>query len=182
MGRHSSDEQWPFYQSMVAWFLPWAVVGGILIFGAWIAVDALGQDELAGVAPSPSPSPSPTPRPARTRVASPTPTAAPGVTPSESPSTDGLITEGISVQVLNSTGDEAVVERVTAELSSLGYSIATVQEASRQYDETTVFWSSPDFEAAATALAEHFDWVAAPKPESLSAVVSIHVVVGVDEL
>ncbi len=67
-------------------------------------------------------------------------------------------------------------------LASLGYQVVAVQGASKQYPITTVFWSTPESQAAAEALATRFEWVAQEKPANLSDSVSFHVVIGNDEL
>ncbi len=92
-----------------------------------------------------------------------------------------LITEGISIQVLNGTADQAAAQALSEELGALGYAVVAVEESSRMYSETTVFWSMESSRAAAEALAERFGWVAEPKPANLSADVSLHVVAGADE-
>jgi LytR cell envelope-related transcriptional attenuator len=93
-----------------------------------------------------------------------------------------LLTDGFPVQVLNAstsaTADNAMAER----LANLGYTVASVVSASQPYQTTTVFWSFPGAEKAATRLAQRFGWEAAPKPVNLSPEVAIHVVVGNDEI
>lgn len=92
-----------------------------------------------------------------------------------------LITEGISVQVLNGTLQPDAGEGMSTRLTELGFTVVAVEESSRAYSETTVFWSVPEAEQAARALADRFGWIAEPKPENLSPDVSLHVVVGADE-
>ena len=192
MGRHSSSGQAPFYRSLVGWFLPWVLIAAVAGAAVWVAVDALGQDEInASLPPAndndndngvdvPSPpaetqketaEPEDTPKPKESKTAKPEdPTAEPE-----------LITDGVSVQVLNATSVPDADDRMADRLASLGYSVVAIDSASTHYPATTVFWSTDSDEAAATALAEHFGWIAEPKPKNLSATVDIHVVVGADE-
>jgi hypothetical protein len=113
----------------------------------------------------------------------PTPTDEPVSRPTSDPKEEPvkLITKGVTVQVLNGTMKSNAARAVADRLSSLGYSIVTVEESSRVYSETTVFWSTDASREAASALAEHFGWVAEPKPANLADTVSLHVVVGADE-
>jgi hypothetical protein len=92
-----------------------------------------------------------------------------------------LITEGISVQILNASGTAGAEEAMSDRLERLGFDVAAVAPASTEYPETTVFWSFEESKPAARALANRFGWVAEPKPDNLSATVDIHVVVGEDE-
>jgi hypothetical protein len=181
MGRRSSPNQWPFYRSVLSWFVPWALVAVIVGIGVWIAVDALSggasngkpSAALAG-GRSPSPSARQTPK------ASPSPTN-PAKSPNKKPKPP-LITHGITVQVLDATSDPAAGQRVATRLAHLGFQIAVVGGASSSYDRTTVYWAYPSSKPAAKALAARFGWLAAPKPANLSPQVAIHVVVGADAL
>ena len=179
MGGHSSSDRWPFYRSIVTWFLPWVLIAAVVATGVWFAVDAVSDEsfeEPPAAASSESAEPSPTITPTR---ASPTPTATLTPTPSGSPAE--LITEGVSVQVLNGSMIAGSEQEIVDELTGLGFHIAAVQDASQRYEVTTVFWSAPEWEEAAVALAAHFGWEVAEKPPNLSDEVSVHVVVGVDE-
>ncbi|MDP9226107.1 MAG: LytR C-terminal domain-containing protein [Actinomycetota bacterium] len=196
MGRHSSPNQWPFYRSVFSWFVPWALVAAIVGIGLWIAVDA-----LSGGAPNSKPSaalaagrhtPSPsrtagkvkrshTPRPMKTHSPAPITTHTPSPRPKKQPKAP-LITNGITVQVLNGTSDPTAAQRMADRLATLGFQIIAVGGSSRAYPRTTVFWAYPSAEPAAKALAAHFGWVVAPKPDNLSAQVAVHVVVGADGL
>lgn len=185
MGRHSSPEQWPFYRSVAGWFLPWALVATVVGVALWVAVASLGGDD--GTSPVLSrDETSPTPR---------TQTVAPVAPPTEAPPPkkdkppkpeeteapeDELITEGVTVQVLNASGTPGAEEPVAAELTELGFEIVTVVDASKIYEQTTVFWSTDESRPAAEALAARFGWIAEPKPANLSVDVSVHVVVGQD--
>jgi hypothetical protein len=91
-----------------------------------------------------------------------------------------LITEGVSVQVLNGTNDPAAGEAMAERLTRLGYQVVTVESTSKPYKETTVYWSFPDAERAGRALGTRFRWASDLKPGNLADTVSLHVVVGRD--
>ncbi|MGH2757306.1 MAG: LytR C-terminal domain-containing protein [Actinomycetota bacterium] len=186
MGRHSSPEQGPFLRSIMGWTLPWVMIAAVVLVAVWVAVDAVGGNDLDA---------SPTARETATEPARETPTPeetevepTPEETPTPEPTrkqNDGretaLITEGITVQVLNGTGDPGADDRMAARLGELGFEVVAVEGSSRQYPETTVFWSFPEAREAAEALAQRFDWASGPKPTNLSSTVDLHVVVGRDE-
>jgi hypothetical protein len=186
MGRHTSPEQWPFYRSAAAWFLPWVLIAGVVGVAVWVAVSTVGGGDGASPAltkarsSSPKAHPvSPTPEAPQTK---PPKTKPPKPEPSKTESAPpGLITKGISVQVLNASGNPDADRAMSDRLEGLGFEIAAVVEASKPYDQTTVFWSSEDSRAAAEALAARFGWIVEPKPHNLSPDVSVHVVVGADE-
>ena len=187
MGRHSAGQQGPFYRSLLGWFLPWLLIAAFVGVAVWFLVDSLGGDD----APSPvadetaSPTPTPTPEASETLVlASPTPTdeESPAPEPTREPAKRPLITQGINVQILNSTSDTGADDAIADRLTDLGFRIENLERASRLYERTTVFWSYPEAREAAERLAARFDWVAEAKPENLSETVALHVVVGSDEL
>ncbi|MFP5297397.1 MAG: LytR C-terminal domain-containing protein [Actinomycetota bacterium] len=185
MGRHSSNSGLAFYRSVVAWFLPWIIVAFVVAVGIWLAVDALGNDdietpEVAGATREPSRTPdrepaSPSPSP------SPQPSKSPKPEPSTSPAEEvALITENMTVQVLNGNGDPSADDRMASQLSELGFEVVAVQGSSEEYPSTTVFWSYTESQEAAERLAQRFGWQVAPKPSNLSTTVALHVVVGLD--
>src|SRR5205085_402336 len=72
----------------------------------------------------------------------------------------GLITTGISVQVLNATGYVPGIATTWANrLAKLGFQIVAVDTAYGIFDHTTVFWSSTGSKTAAIALANHYGWL-----------------------
>lgn len=185
MGRHSSTEQWHFYRSVAAWVLPWALLAAVIGTAVWVAIDAVGSDDIqtpvvADATPSPMapaeaiPTESPTPEQTKTRKPKPEPTKSP------KQQKVALITEGMNVQVLNGTNVADADDRMADRLTGMGFRVDAVNPA-RARPLTTVFWSSPDAEEAARRLADRFGWVAEPKPANLSATVALHVVVGADE-
>ena len=170
----------------------WAVIAVVAGVAVWFIVGALGATDLQRplaaerdkgdkgakeAAPAPTVSgirvvatpeiPQPTPTPSQTESA---------------PKDVDLITEGITVQVLNGTADPAAARTMADGLSGLGFTVVAVEESSQPYPQTTVFWSTDASQEAAVALAERNGWVAQPKPANLADTVSLHVVVGADEV
>ncbi|CAN5676972.1 hypothetical protein BH24ACT26_BH24ACT26_22630 [soil metagenome] len=92
-----------------------------------------------------------------------------------------LITQGVTVQVLNGTRTARADDRMVDRMVDLGFAVLAVNQAATRYDETTVFWSRASGREAAQTLAKRFGWRAARKPGNLSASVTTHVVVGRDE-
>lgn len=195
MGRHSSGRSGPFIRSLIGWLLPWALIATVVAVGAWIVVDYRGRDASPAVATSgdtPVEQVPSEPDPEPDAEASPTDPVATPTAEDEPPRAergkDGrrrdrsvrLITEGVSVQVLNGTADEAAGEAMAERLAGLGYQVVTVESTSAPYKETTVFWSFPDATKAAEALAARFGWLSDRKPGNLADTVSLHVVVGRD--
>lgn len=188
MGKHSSPEQGPFYRSFVAWLFPWILIGLFVLAAVWVAVDVVGKDDTrltpatkdgqASTDESPEPTDT-TPEP----IASDTPEPEPEESETAEAGTEKpLITDNITVQVLNGTGATEADDRMADRLSSLGYEVVAVQGSSKQYAQTTVFWSFPGAQEAAERLAAKFGWVADAKPSNLSSTVDLHVVVGADEV
>ncbi|MGH2755779.1 MAG: LytR C-terminal domain-containing protein [Actinomycetota bacterium] len=189
MGRHSSHSQFRFYRSVVGWALPWLLVASVVATGVWFGVDAIGGDgvqrrpriEAAADTPTPDTSPRseksarPSPTPSRPDRDAPEPDEDEG-----SPFSGKLITEGITVQVLNGSTSPEAAASMSDQLSGLGFEIVAVNESSKGYPLTTVFWSSEASRGAAEALAGRYGWAAEPKPDNLTDEVSLHVVVGDD--
>jgi hypothetical protein len=171
----------------LGWFVPWVLVAVVAGVAVWIAVGALGRGELDAASPAAS-SPSDTPSSTSTPETTPNGTPSPERTPkqgqedgSERKPEPELITEGVSIQVLNATRTSGAATAVAERLADLGFEIAVVGEAASTYERTTVFWSSEDSRQAARALAQRLDWRVAPAPANLSRSVPVHVVVGLDE-
>lgn len=182
MGRHSSPAQWPFYRSLAGWLLPWVMIAAIVGIAVWVGVASMGGNDVASPALSRTKSPTPKTAPVSEPPPAPRHTHTPAPKPSDTPSVlPKLITNGVSVQVLNGTSVKGADDAMAQRLEGLGFRIVAVVQASKPYDETTVFWSSDASKPAAQALADHFGWVAEPKPANLSPDVSVHVVVGRDE-
>lgn len=192
-GRHSSPDQIHFYKSAVAWFLPWVLIAVVVGTAVWIAVEAVsgategGSPAAAATAtPEASDDPKPTaepetPAPEESAEATAEPTPEPTRRPTPEPK-EPLITEGVTVQVLNATDAAEADDAMADKLSKLGFTVVAVESASSRYDETTVFWSTESTKEAAERLADRFGWIAEVKPENLSTTVGLHVVVGADEV
>jgi hypothetical protein len=191
VGRRSAKEQGPFYFSVLGWLLPWALIAAIVGVAVWVAVAKLGEDDVdvPRAQPARDASPSPTPTETETPEPAPTPTKMPEPKRKERPKEKeetgegDLITEGVTVQVLNATGGvPGEAEDMAGRLTGLGYEISAIGTAVLEKNRTVVYWSDPQWKDAAQALAERFDWRSAPKPDDLSSTVSIHVMVGSDEV
>lgn len=187
MGRHSSADQGHFYRSFAGWVMLWAVIAAVAGVAVWFIVGALGANEmqrpLAAERNKGDKEAVPAPTVSGIRIAAPPETPQPAPTPSDTeaaPEDVELITEGISVQVLNGTADPAAARTMADELSGLGFTIIAVEDSSQLYPQTTVFWSTDASQDAAEALAERNGWVAEVKPANLADTVSLHVVVGAD--
>lgn len=187
MGRHSSPRQWRYYTSLLRYFLPWILVAVVGIGAVWAGVGSLGDDELQtspevteSEAPKKTAKPDPTPTPVNSDTAAPE-KEGPDDQPEEEVEEVPLITDGITVQVLNGTSVTGADETMADRLASLGFAVISVASASVNYSQTTVLWSYAESEEAATRLAERFGWQVKPKPENLSTQVAIHIVVGADE-
>jgi hypothetical protein len=186
MGRHSNPEQGPFYRSVLGWVLPWILIAAVIGGAVWFAVGVVGGDEVrpaSGERRTSSPDEEPEPEPTDTEiaVASPEPTEEPEPEPTDDEERRPLITEGITIQVLNGTSDAAADDAMADRLGGLGFEIVAVEPSSVSYPRTTVFWSYPEAQEAAERLAERFGWVAEAKPGNLSDTVALHVVVGRDQ-
>lgn len=190
MGKHSSPEQGPFYRSFVAWLFPWILIGMFVLAAVWVAIDVVGKDDTKITPAAKSTSEPPrdeSTEPAETETPEPVASETTEPKPEESePADDGaekpLITEDITVQVLNGTGSTEADDRMADRLSSLGYEVVAVQGSSKQYAQTTVYWSFPAAQEAASRLAAKFGWLVDEKPSNLSSTVDMHVVVGADEI
>lgn len=190
MGRHSSPDQGHFYRSFFGWLGLWVMIAVVTAIGVWFIVSTIGGTEVNdSIAASETkekeePAEDPAPTVSGARITNKTPTAS-SATPApprkEKSKKPKLLTDGVSVQVLNGTSDPGAPQTLADRLSGLGYSVVAVEESSRPYRRTTVFWSTPASQDAAEALAARFDWIAEPKPANLAATVSLHVVVGDDE-
>ena len=190
MGRRSSADLIPFYRSVIGWFLPWALIAGVVAVALVLALDAVGGPGEAspkagdGVAESPSSTlPSldkepPTPPPDSTPSTEPTESG----DPSDKKPPPSNLGAGISVQILSGQGAESVAQRLERRLQALGYVIVVTSPTSGNHPRTTVHWSTPADKEDAQALADAFGWLAEQRPENLSPTVNIHVVIGADGL
>lgn len=160
--------------------LPWLLIVVVVGVGVWMVVDYLdrSKDEPQALVEE-------TPSPEESTSVSITPTPE-ETTPSPKeekprPRNKKLITEGITIQVLNGTKDPEAGEAMAQRLRDIGFQVVAVEFSSTNYKRTTVFWSFPAAKQAATRLAARFEWDLDEKPGNLAATVSMHVVVGKDE-
>ena len=176
---------------MLGWFLPWLLIAAVVAAAVWVLVMTLGGEETVDPSPvagetTPAETPTPTDTETDLVLESPSPTPKETKTPrpkkTRPPRDKPLITEGINIQVLNSTADTAVDDQVADRLTGLGFRIEALDDASRSYERTIVYWSYPEATEAAERLADRFGWEVGPKPDNLSSTVALHVVVGADEL
>ena len=185
-GRHSAGNQLAFYRSAVLWFLPWFLASVVALAALWIAIDALGNEgpqtsEPPGKAAAAMEDPDPTSTPSATPE---TPT---DTTPSPTPEDEKeekdreLITDGITVQVLDGSSGGTAADDLVDKLEKWGFEIYVVNPYIER-KKSLVLWSSEETKDAAQALADHLGWPAEPKPQDLSGEVSIHVLVGRDAL
>jgi hypothetical protein len=126
-----------------------------------------------------------------TPIAEPEPLLSPTQTPSdieEQEDTGGqdepldqvLITDSITVQLLDGSGDEGAAERMSRRLRGLGLDVAFTDVAA-ETGQSTVFWSSEESKKAAKTLARYLKWPARAKPISIVAPADIHVLVGTEQ-
>lgn len=191
MGRHSSGARGPYMRSVLGWAFPWILIAGVVIAAVWFTVNAVGGRQIALENGNPSGTSSPnsepepttteTPGPKRSRSnSSPSPTPTPRRTPKGDP--DDLITEGVSVQVVNGTGGiEGAAAAMADRLASLGYRVEAMVTG-LTVDQTAVYWSTDTDREAAVALANRFGWASGPASPNLTRTVDIHVIVAADEV
>lgn len=173
------------------------VVGAALLF---VAIDTVGGseavDEPAPTAGGPTATPSSTAsatgggeatdqatEDGTGEVVTPSATASPtAATTTEEPVADDIAPEEISVQVLDGIRDGSDTARSIADaLESDGHELIAFGNSSRNYDQTTVFYSEGQQDAARQVAAAN-DWeLVRPASEvGLSTSVDVHVVVGAD--
>jgi cytoskeletal protein RodZ len=196
VGKHSSDSQIPFIRSVVGWFLPWFLVAIVVAVGIWVAVDALGGDDLKTPKPVAAESSEPPLASSTPEKSDPSASSKPAETaepkdpkdkpgndkpkPEKSKEPEELITAEVTIQVLNGTSNPAADDQMADQLATLGFEVVAVAGSSKAYSATTVFYSFPEAQEAAERLAARHGWAVAAKPSNLSATVDIHVVVGDD--
>ena len=184
MGRHSSGGRIPYVMSLAGWVLPWVLVAATVGIAVWFVVSAIGGDDIKvdnasrdaqdgrGAAASPEEPETtptqPTPTPEKNRAGKNEPGGAEG---------SELLTEGVTVQVLNGTGGiEGAAEAMADRLARLGYGIFAIQTGLTT-DQTVVYWTGAEDRAAGEALARRYGWLTGPAPPDLSDEVDLHVVV-----
>jgi hypothetical protein len=186
VGRHSSGTRGPYMRSVLGWALPWILIAAIAIAAVWFIVNAVGGRQIALEDGNPSRTSSPPGRtqPSPTETPSPEPSRSrPSPSPKRSPKgdRDELITNGVSVQVVNGTGGiEGAAAAMADRLASLGYRVEAIVTG-LTVDQTAVRWSTESDREAALALAARFGWASGPASPNLTRDVDIHVIVAPDE-
>jgi len=141
----------------------------------------IGRATRDGVVIGPTASPTSTLEPTSDPTGSIEPTVTPSVTASPSPTEPGL-PDGISAQVLDAIHDDSGVGATDAadRLEAAGVEIIAENKAVRVYELTTIFYSTGR-EADAQAVADFLGvGVVEAAPDTLTAAVDVHVVVGQD--
>jgi hypothetical protein len=125
-------------------------------------------------------SPSPAGEDTETEPASPTETDT--ETTSEPPA-EPIDPATISVQVLDAVVDDdgEAASGVASSLRADGYRVVAENQAVRQYEQTTVFYTSGNEDAARQIAAAYGFEVVQEQPGNLSEDVDVHVVVGLDD-
>jgi hypothetical protein len=174
----------------VSWALPWLLIVTVIVIALLVAIQMVGddpvrtsgpQDASAQASPEPTETAAPNDQENEAESSDEQPEKdkkkkEPPRDPTDQPESD-LVTKGVTVQVLNGSGDAAADDLMADKLARLGYTVVAVSPAVRAYPQTVVFWVG-DGRGAATALAERFEWRAEPAPGNLSQEVDLHVVVG----
>jgi hypothetical protein len=184
VGRHTSGARGPYLRSVLGWALPWILIAAVVIAAVWFVVNAVGGREIAMENGSPSRSSSPKPTAEPTPTESPTPKRSkskPSPTPKGKGDRSDLITDGVTVQVVNGTGGiQGAAAGMADRLASLGYRVEAIVTG-LTVDQTAVYWSTDADRKAAVALATHSGWASGPASPNLTRSVDIHVIVGPDE-
>lgn len=177
----------------------------VLMAGAFWAIGSVGDDggELV-VADSPqtatdpatgSPAPGTggetSPPATETEASDATPSPSPTASPTDdgspdeatgSPADEGIPPSEISIQVLDAVliDGDTTAQEIADELEADGYDVVVVNQASKVYDVTTVFYTA-GFEDSARQLAAAYGFTRVEeKPSNLSSTVRVHLVIGRD--
>lgn len=198
MGKHSSPERAPFFRSIGAWALPWLLIVVVIAVALIVALDMVGDDPVrtssdddVEAASTPGTAASQGRRSGskddaqekahKEKERKGKQERDPTDEPAEIDAKSKLKPDGLTVQVLNGTGDGEADDVMADKLARLGYTVVAVSPSSRAYPRTTVFWVG-DAQKSASQLAERFEWKVDPAPDNLSREVDLHVVVGADSL
>lgn len=172
---------------------PWVVrlvgLAVVMAVAFWVVGEMRGDGDEAPTAAAPTPTATATaggPDGPTTPPATATPTPDQGATGSPSPTApgDASIAPGeVSVQVLDAAGDDgSAAADVAVRLREAGYSVVAENQAIRNYEQTTVFYTEGS-QSKARQVADQFGYpVVEPKLDNLSDTVDLHVVVGADQI
>lgn len=180
MGRHSVGDDRVFWKSLLFAGLKWAGVialPALAVWGVWRLVNepegstSVASQEKTPVASTPAPSP-PAESPATAEEVAPSPEAP--AEPSPSPKRSGKL------QVLNGSATSGTGQRAADKLREAGYEIVAVQNASRRYEKTTIFYQAGS-RSLADEIAAFFGFgIVEAAPSNLSRAVPVTVVAGDD--
>lgn len=175
MGRHSLDDQAVFWRSAVLFALKWLAIG-VLPLLVILGIVRLVMQQDQPVETQPPPATSAAPSPEATEQATQTETVQESPSPQPSPTPE----EKLELQVLNGSNTEGNANLAAAELRKEGYEVVAVQNASRKYEKTTVFFQS-GFETQADEVARLIGAdVVQPAPQNLDKNIPVTVVIGND--
>lgn len=180
MGRHSLEDDRVFLRSLVFFVLKWVGVfalPALAVWGIWRLVTQPedGGTVVAGVATTPSPKETPEAGPI---VSSPAPTPSPEESPTRAEATS-LPQRSGRLQVLNGSAP-GKGQKAADRLRAAGYEIVVVQNASRRYERTTVFFQEGSRQLAQEVAAFLPAEVVDPAPSNLSRSIPVTVVIGDD--
>jgi hypothetical protein len=175
--------------------LPWALIIIVIVIALIVALDMVGDDPVqtssagdTGVVTTPDENsetdgPKPEKKPDESKPKASRQKEKPERDPTDEPKglQTRLITKGVTVQVLNGTGDGEADDLMADRLARLGFTVVAVSPSSKSYPSTTVFWVG-DAEEAGGLLADRFGWKLDSAPANLSEEVGLHIVVGEDAL
>lgn len=181
MGRHSVGDERAFWKSLLLFGLKWVGVialPALAIWGVWRLVNQPeSPTNVASVTktqPDRSPSPEPPAESAPPADVAPPAESPPAPEPAPSPKRSGKL------QVLNGSATSGTGQKAADRLREVGYEIVAVQNASRRYEKTTIFYQEGS-RALADEIAALFGFgIVEAAPSNLSKQVPISVVVGDD--
>ncbi|MGH9196658.1 MAG: LytR C-terminal domain-containing protein [Acidimicrobiia bacterium] len=180
MGKHSAEDERAFWKSLAFFGLKWVGVVALpllAVWGVWRLVNEPDRQVIVASetkTPAASPSGSPTPEASPTTEAPP-PEESPAPPPqSPSPKRTG------KVQVLNGAAVSGIGQKAADRLKEAGYEIVAVQNASRRYEKTTIFYQEGSRPMAEEIAALFGFGIVEAAPANLSKDVPVTVVTGDD--
>jgi hypothetical protein len=187
MGRHDDPDPAPFYTSLGS-----AILRGLLAlflsFGLYAVLASIRDDNAP---PEPSTAFAPTGRATEAFELIPVESdpldaaseevPTPGAALADAEQFGGAPTpEDTTIQVLDAGAGTQGIETVTDRLEELGYDIVAVNDATRDYDTTTVFFSDGQQDAAMALRARDARFSEIGPNPNLSEEVDLHIIAGRD--